>query len=149
MQHIKTSRPLLAGFIAASLLALAACQCDQSKLSNKTWVLEKYGTEPDLQAVIIGNPPAQPEITLKLDGQGHFSGNDGCNLLGGVYTLGGNCMIRFDSIHSTLMFCADSLIRVQAGAIDELIREVNAYEVSDNALKLCAPGKRVLEYRKK
>jgi len=149
MQRIKSSHLLVVGLIAASLLALVSCQCDQSKLFNKTWVLEKYGPESALQAVIPGTPPAKPEILLQLDGNGHFSGNDGCNLLGGVYTLGGDCQIKFDSIRSTLMFCADSLAQKQTGAFNNLFRNVSTYEVSDGQLKLCTPDKGVLQYRKK
>ena len=147
MQCIKSSL-LLASLIATGLLALTACQCDESKLFNKTWVLEKYGPESALQVVIPGTPPAKPEIILQLDGNGHFSGNDGCNGLGGVYLLGGNCQIKFDSIQTTLMMCQDAAMQ-QAGAINDLLREAATYEVTDTELKLRTPAKGVLMYRKK
>lgn len=147
MQRIKSSH-FLAGLIAAILFALTACQCDESQLPNKTWVLEKYGPESALQAAIPGTPPAKAEITLQLDGNGHFSGNDGCNLIGGVYTLGGNCQIKFDSIHTTLMMCQDSIMK-QAGVINNLFAKVNRYKVDEGKLELCTPDKEVLQYRKK
>ncbi|MBK8706163.1 MAG: META domain-containing protein [Saprospiraceae bacterium] len=148
MKNAKLSFIFLSTLAVAAILGLTACQCDQSKLFNKTWVLEKYGPETAMKAVIMSNPLAK-EPVLQLDGKGQFGGNDGCNGFGGVYKLGADCEISFDSIRHTFMYCGDSLIMVQSGAINDLIRDVATYEVTDSELKLSTPAKGVLVYRKK
>ena len=84
MKNAKSSFFFLSTLVVVAVLGLTAWQCDESKLPNKIWVLEKYGLESVLQAVMPGTPPAKPEIILLLDGNGRFSGNDGWNLLNNV-----------------------------------------------------------------
>jgi hypothetical protein len=67
--------------LAPVFLYLPYYYCNQSKLFNKTLVLQKYGPESALQTVTIGIPPAKPEITLQLDANNRFSGNDGFKLM--------------------------------------------------------------------
>lgn len=76
---------ILSTLAVVAILSLTSCQCDQSKLFNKTWVLEKYGPESVLEGVIPGTPPAKPEIILQLNGNGQFGRNDGCNTNSGDY----------------------------------------------------------------
>ncbi len=147
MKKTKLSFIFLSTLAVVAVLGLVACQCDESKLFNKTWVLEKYGPETALQAVVMSNPRAK-EPMLQLDGKGQVGGNDGCNDFGGVYKLGADCEISFDSIRHTFMYCGDSLIMVQSGAINDLIRDVATYEVTDSELKLRTLAKGVLQYRK-
>lgn len=138
-----------AGFLALCFaLSLAlGCNCDKTKLIN-TWVLEKYGPEAALKTV--ATTTAKPEILLNLDKDKKFTGNDGCNAIFGTYDAsGGGCKIQFGSINSTLMFCTDAGIMDQAAAIATLLRNTSSFEISDTHLKLCTPGKEVLQYRKK
>ncbi len=111
-------------------------------------MLEKYGPESTLQAVIPGTPPAKEEILLQLDGKGHFSGNDGCNGISGVYKLGGDCQIKFDSMKTTMMMCQEAVMQ-QAVNINGLFGNVRTYKVTNNKLELRTPDKGVLWYKKK
>ena len=134
---------LLATFaVLIGLIFLSACHCDKTKLLN-TWVLEKYGPTSALKPVL-----AQSEVVLKMDNTDHFSGKDGCNQVFGSYKPGGQCHIQFDSIKSTLIFCAGDGIMQQADAVNGLLRKVNSFSVTDTRLELCAPGNEVLQYRK-
>lgn len=137
----------LASLLAGGLLLFTACQYPSSKLFQKTWVLEQYGTASAPRAVVPGAPPAKQEILLSLDGPAHFSGNDGCNLVGGAYKLGSGCAIQFDSIQTTMMMCQDAVMQ-QAGAINGLFQKVRTYKVTDTKLELRTPEKGVLRYRK-
>ena len=83
MKNVKLSFIFLSTVVVVVILGLASCQCDESKLFNKTWVLEKYGPESAMQAVIMGTPLAK-EPVLQLDGKGQVGGNDVCN---GIFSM--------------------------------------------------------------
>jgi heat shock protein HslJ len=135
-----TVLPLLFG-----VAFLFGCQCDKTKLLNHIWVLEKYGSPAALKTVI----PTPPEVTLNVNSANRFNGNDGCNGIFGSCIVADDCTIKFDSMANTLIFCSGAGVMEQADAVKDLLSKVTEYCVSDTELKLCAPDKQVLKYRKK
>lgn len=132
-----------------ALIFIYGCQCDQIKLINDTWVLEKYGSPYSLKEVIPGTtPPAESGVVLQMSSENTFSGSDGCNMISGMYKANKECQIQFESIQSTLILCQDDIAQ-QANAINILLRKVNSYAVTANRLELIAPDKEVMQYRKR
>jgi heat shock protein HslJ len=144
-------KALSCGLLTACLVLFSGCQCDKDLLMDNTWVLEKYGPASALTEVLDPAdvmPPGRPEILLTLSDTSRFSGNDGCNLIFGDYSLSSWCRINFGNINSTLMYCQDSLIRKQASAYTSIIRNVNNFKVSSTALELKTGSNELLLYRK-
>lgn len=81
-----------AGLLAAALLALSACA------STAPGVVGVWG-DPDAQGL--------PSLEFTAEGEdsdGEYSGTDGCNRVGGVYTVNGST-VDLGMMRSTLMFC--------------------------------------------
>ncbi|WP_075200786.1 META domain-containing protein [Leucobacter celer] len=82
----------VAGLLAAALIALSACA------SPGTGVVGIWG-DPEAQ----GLPSL--EFTAEADASsGEYSGTDGCNRLGGEYSVNGST-VDLGMMRSTLMFC--------------------------------------------
>jgi len=82
----------VAGLLAAALIALSACA------SPGTGVVGVWG-DPEAQ----GLPSL--EFTAEADASsGEYSGTDGCNRLGGEYSVNGST-VDLGMMRSTLMFC--------------------------------------------
>ena len=80
------------GLAAAALLTLSACSPSADAASV---------------AGIWGDPAALDTPSLEFDGtasSGEFSGTDGCNRVGGTYSVKGD-EVNLGAMHSTLMFC--------------------------------------------
>ncbi len=109
-------------FILSLALITAACATTPSgsvpPLAGTTWaVSELPGAQP--------NEPRRQ--TLTFSGNGHISGNGGCNGFGGDYTQTG-AQLRFERIIHTMMACLpnmgseqaylDALEAARSGAVD-------------------------------
>ncbi|SJN12673.1 hypothetical protein FM113_15525 [Leucobacter sp. 7(1)] len=95
---MKTPILRIAGALTATVAALLLASCANPGASGAVdgaWgTLETRG-EPSLT------------FTAVADGtSGDYSGSDGCNVIGGSYTLE-NGTIDFGVMHSTMMFCED------------------------------------------
>lgn len=74
---------------AAMLLTVGLLACSESKtVAVGTW----------------GDPDVEAMPSLIFDPNGEVHGTDGCNLIGGDYTLSGSTVI-FTDFHSTMMYC--------------------------------------------
>ncbi len=139
----------LATLIVMTLLF--SCKCDSETLVNNKWVLEQYGPISNPNDILDPSqdiPPGKDEILLSFPEANRFQGNDGCNLIGGVYRKGDWCRIEFDSINTTIMMCGPEIMK-QSGAIHALFEKVNCFKIVDSRLDLYTPDKEVLIYRKK
>ena len=137
--------------LPAGFLCLMGSQCTQIKptLGNTStsWKLEKYGDANNPQPVLLA---AKPEILLNLDGNGHFSGNNGCNLLTGEYKSVEKEVWEFSKIVSTQDYCLQTGIVQQAETINQLLKEVKTYTQNGEELKFYTGNKnKLLQYRKK
>lgn len=82
----------VAGLAATVLLALTACSSPSASLVG-TWGDTATKTEPSL--VFTGS-----------ESSGDYSGTDGCNVVGGSYTVEGGS-INLGLMRSTMMYCED------------------------------------------
>lgn len=83
-----------AGLLATALIALSACA------SPSTGVVGVWG-DPEAQS--------EPSLEFTADddpSSGVYSGTDGCNVIGGEYSVSGSA-IDLGMMHTTLMFCED------------------------------------------
>ena len=84
-------RKLSLGIVVLALLTLIAGACgrvaeDTVTLKDTAWVLESYGAQGNLQAVLEGT-----EITAKFDRtEDRVHGSSGCNTYGGDYHISGS-----------------------------------------------------------
>ena len=76
---------------------------------------------------------------------GRYSGNSGCNGMGGSYTLNGDQITLGQGI-STLMACDDMLLETK---FKELLNKVTSYTLSDKQFILMHDGHQVLNFMKK
>ncbi|WP_449282347.1 META domain-containing protein [Leucobacter sp.] len=81
------------GLLAAALLALSACAASPAAGVVGVW----------------GDPDAQGRPSLEFtagadDSAGEYSGTDGCNRVGGAYTVNDRA-VDLGMMRSTLMFC--------------------------------------------
>jgi len=99
-------------------------------LVGTDWVLDSYSTGGDaISSVIAGTT-----ITANFDG-GNVTGNAGCNLYGGEYTLDG-ANLAVSSLFSTLMYCETPGVMEQEAAFMGNLANVSSYRVEGDRLIL-------------
>ncbi|TDP94381.1 heat shock protein HslJ [Leucobacter luti] len=83
----------------ASVLGLAACSASASPVDTAAAVAGAWGAPAETK----GEPSLEFTPTEGKAG-GEYGGNDGCNVLGGSYTVKDD-VIEFGVMRSTMMFC--------------------------------------------
>ena len=101
-----------------------------SNLEDKTWVLESYGEQDNLQAVLEGT-----RITATFDSaEGRVHGSAGCNIYSGDYHISKN-NLSIPLITSTEMYCLEP-----EGAMEQeqeyltALRGTKIFEIKDGKL---------------
>lgn len=98
-------------FLAASFLAIMLFSCKSTtppvKVSNditgKTWKLVELNGKP----ITLINPKSNPYFSLNMADM-RYSGNGGCNGVGGTFEIKPEIMrIKFNQGMSTMMACDD------------------------------------------
>jgi len=110
-------------------LTLSACVGTASVSLAGTWKLISHGSST--------NPtPAEPnvEASLIFGSDGKLNGNMGCNGFGGDYKVDGSS-ITFGTIASTLMACADPVMRQESAAFNVLANTA-AFKLEGNQLTI-------------
>lgn len=111
--------------LTLTTLALAACQPQASASLSGTWVLIELN----------GNPvKSDANIILVLD-DSTISGSDGCNHLGGTYSIDGEKFSVGDDLVSTLMACEDGIMQL-ASEYTQALLESAKFKLADNQLQL-------------
>jgi len=87
MRH--TIRSLILLGAATATLGLAACSGDAGEIAGTSW-----GAAPGTQG----------EPSIAFDRDGSYSGNDGCNVIGGEWTADGD-VVDLGNMRSTMMYC--------------------------------------------
>ena len=93
-----------------------------SNLEDKTWVLESYGEQDNLQAVLEGT-----RITATFDSaEARVHGSAGCNIYSGDYHISKN-NLSIPLITSTEMYCLEP-----EGAMEQEQQYVRALQASES-----------------
>ena len=133
-------------FVAASLVLFACARGveEPAGLEDKTWVLESYGEEGSLQAVLTGT-----EITALFDSaEGRVRGSAGCNSYFGDYQVSKN-KLSIPMMAHTEMYCLEPEgVMEQETQYLKILQTAESYEVGDGKLRITA-GSQILVFSAK
>ena len=131
---------------ATSLFFVACARVaeDTVTLENKTWVLESYGEQGDLQVILEGT-----EITATFESaEGQVKGSAGCNSYFGDYQIDNN-KLSFSMMAHTEMYCMDPEgVMEQETEYLRLLSKAKSYEISEGKLRITA-GSEILIFNAK
>jgi heat shock protein HslJ len=127
--------PPVSAALLATVLFLAACSTasvrdDARPLANRDWRLVELNGRP---AVTAGNAN-DPFLRFAVDSS-RVTGNTGCNLLTGPFTLTGESL-RFGALISTKRACVEQERNQQEGDFSAALSATMRYAVSGDTLTL-------------
>ncbi|MFC1976800.1 META domain-containing protein [Chloroflexota bacterium] len=137
---------LMCAIVALSpcLFACTKAVEDADAIEDTTWVLESYGEQGNLQAVLEGT-----EITATFQSaEGQVNGSAGCNSYFGGYQIDEN-KLSVPMMAHTEMYCVEP-----EGAMEQetqylrLLSAAESYEVTEDKLQIIA-GSQVLVFNAK
>jgi heat shock protein HslJ len=109
---------------------------------DKVWVLEQYGKQSSLQAVI-----ADKETTAKFDtSTGRVSGNAGCNTYFGSYAKDKEKLI-VTGVASTKMYCVPGTLMQQETEFLSELQGAESYRVVGGKLEISCTESRLLIFK--
>ena len=127
--------------IAANFTACVNITMDNPQpFEDRTWVLEKYGKQNNLQNVI-----ADKETTAKFDStSGKVSGSAGCNSFSTGYQKNGD-KLKISAVISTKMFCPmPNDIMQQENQYLGSLQGAESYTVANGKLEIYCSDTRLL-----
>ena len=133
---------ILTTLLIFAIVGLSACnsQVPSTTLENTTWVLESYGKQGNLQAVLEGN---EISAVFKMD-EGTVNGSAGCNNYFASYELNGNQLSVSDA-GMTMMFCGEPEgIMEQEDKYMTLLQSAKTFQIKNNKLWLFSIDDQVL-----
>ena len=141
------SKLILVSAILVASLSLCACNQvaeDTVTIEDTKWVLESYGEQGNLQAVLENT-----EITAAFEStEGKVKGSAGCNSYFGSYEIN-NRNLSISQIGNTEMYCMEP-----EGIIDQeteylrLLSALGNYEIIEGKLRITT-GSEVLIFKTK
>lgn len=150
---------LISMMLSALLLTLTACApaeipvtggdrtaspAGDSVLENTEWTLISHGP-PDAQIQVIEGTT----VTLEFDDQGNATGEGGCNLFGGNYSVTNGDEISITDIVSTERACLDEGVMEQERQYYSALNAAASFELSENMLSIWYEGERnILRFMK-
>jgi len=113
-------------------IALSLLGCGRSVgLEDTTWVLESYGAQVDMKAVL-----ADTEVTATFkSADGQVTGSGGCNGFGGSYELTGNTLSIPEPLISTMMSCGEEKDR-QEQQFFMALQSAESYQIENGKLTI-------------
>ena len=133
---------LLLTLLALTTIGLTACtgKAEGIPLENTTWVLESYGEQGNLQAVVEGS-----EITAVFDSaEVKVSGSAGCNNYFAGYEIKNNELSISDA-GSTMMFCGEPKgVMEQEQRYLALLGDAETFQIQGSQLRILSSGDQVL-----
>jgi heat shock protein HslJ len=131
---------LLAILSTLTVIGLTACGGAKTALEDKEWLLESYGEQGDLQAVLEAT-----EITASFDGaDGELTGSAGCNSYFATYEVGGN-KLSLSDITSTEIGCTTPEgVMEQEQEYLMLLLDTATFQADDSQLTIFTSGGQVL-----
>ena len=147
---MKSRTRLQVGLIVLAAIALTACSADagssatdsSAALENTTWVLESYGEQDTLQAVLEGT-----EITGVFDSaEGNITGSAGCNSYFASYEISGN-ELSVPTLGYTEMYCLtpDGVMEQEQQYVTALA-SAERYEIREGRLHISGADGRALVF---
>lgn len=109
-------------------------------LTATRWVLESVIDRDTASSIPIG---ARAHLTIGADGT--FTGNTGCNEMGGAAATTGT-MIAFSDVFTTRMACEPDRTRLEQ-AVLAVLRDSPTYEIEADLLRLRHPSGKGLDLR--
>ena len=127
--------------ISFSLLACGEVAGDTANIEDTKWVLESYGEQGNLQAVLAGT-----RVTATFDSaEDEVKGSAGCNTYFGDYQISGN-NLSIPVIANTEMYCLEPEgIMEQENQYLSAMRAAESYEIQNGKLRIIA-GSQVLVF---
>jgi len=127
--------------ISFSLLACGEATGDTANIEDTKWVLESYGEQGNLQAVLAGT-----RVTATFDSaEDQVKGSAGCNTYFGDYQISGN-NLSIPVIANTEMYCLEPEgIMEQENQYLSAMRAAESYEIQNGKLRIIA-GSQVLVF---
>ena len=113
---------------------------DTDAIEDTTWVLESYGEQVNLQAVLEGT-----EITATFQSaEGQAKGSAGCNNYFGGYQINKN-KLSITTMAHTEMYCMEPEgVMEQETRYLRLLSAAESYEISDGKLRIVAGTKALI-----
>ncbi len=129
---MKSAVVLITILSALTVVSLTACGPTKTALDDTEWVLESYGEQGDLQAVLEGT-----EITASFDGaERQVTGSAGCNSYFSSYEVSGN-KLSFSAIAQTEMYCdAPEGVMEQEREYLNTLQAAESYEIENGKLQI-------------
>lgn len=128
MQRMR--RVLLAGALAAPLVACHALLAGGPRLEGTVWQVTELHGEP------FAAPAGRP-FYLRLQADGRFAAYAGCNALGGIYSRDGSTL-RVGPFDSLAVICAPPQ-RALEHAVMMAMEGASSYTLADGVLRLRNP----------
>jgi len=135
---------ILTTLLIFAIVGLSACtsQVPSTTLENTTWVLESYGKQGNLQAVLEGN---KISAVFKMD-EGTVNGSAGCNNYFASYELNGN-QLSISDVGATRMFCGEPEgLMEQEDQYITLLQGAKTFQIKDNQLWIFSIDDQVLVF---
>jgi heat shock protein HslJ len=114
--------------VATGCAAQPRAQTDP--LAGTSWLLETLNGKP---------PVSGTAITLTFGAGSRLAGSDGCNQYNAAYTVDGSALTVKQPIATTMMACADDVMR-QGSAYIEALGKVATYKLNGQSLSLSDSG---------
>ena len=133
---------LVAVMLLTALPILNACQIE-SPLEDYTWILTSYGQPGSMKVPLEGT-----EITVTFDSQEKkVSGNSGCNLYSGTYTVDGLNLTIGENMVVTEMWCGDEKGEQEQQYLAVLIA-AESFKM-DHGNLIIYSGQKILNFKRK
>ena len=132
------------GLVACAETAVTPGSSQSSGLEDARWVLESYGEQGNLKAVLEGT-----EITAIFDSvEGRVHGSAGCNTYSGDYQSSNN-KLSIPAIAQTEMYCLEPEgVMEQERQYLKALQAAESYQIQDGKLQVNGSAQ-VLVFRAK
>ena len=133
--------------LVLAIVGLAGCVSEEPPVSHGslediTWILESYGEQGDLQAVLEGT-----EITAIFDSaKGQISGSAGANNYSGAYQISKNKLSIQEITHTEMYRLDPEGVMEQEDYYLKTLQAAESYEISVGKLQITS-GNQVLIFR--
>ncbi len=133
--------------LVLAIVSVAGCTSEEPSVSHGglediTWLLESYGEQGDLQAVLEGT-----EITALFDSaKGQVSGSAGANNYSGAYQISKNKLSIQEIAHTEMYRLDPEGVMEQEEYYLKTLQTAETYEISAGKLQITS-GNQVLIFR--
>jgi heat shock protein HslJ len=124
------------------VLPVIGCSAPSSALENNKWVLQSYGEQNSLKAVL-----ADTEITAEFDkGRGEISGSGGCNTYIASYEIDGDTFSISKLAWTERACLSPEGIMEQEQEFLSLLADAESFEADETSLTITCSNERQLYF---